>query len=88
MKSTVGRPRLVTDEQIARILAWHDAIVAWKAQRKALQTIRELAQELQLSKGTISYVLQVRGVLKQASPEQRDVERQRRRRRLQQIRAP
>ena len=33
MKSTMGRPRQVTDEQITKILAWHDAIEAWKAKR-------------------------------------------------------
>ena len=88
MKSTMGRPRQVTDEQIAKILAWHDDIEAWKAKRQSIPTQRELAQALQLSPGTITYVVRNRGILKQPSPEERDVERERRQRRLQPPRAP
>jgi len=88
MKSTVGRPRLVTDAQIARILEWHDALMAWKAQRKTLLTVCELARELQLSRGTIHDVVRSRGQLKQPSPEHREAERALRRQRMRQIREP
>jgi hypothetical protein len=88
MKSTVGRPRLVTDEQIARILAWHDDFLEWMAQRESLLTVRELARELGLSSGTIYDVIRTRGEFKQASPENRRAECERRHRYLRQIRAP
>ena len=37
MKSTIGRPRALTDVQVAIILAWHERYVAWKALRAALR---------------------------------------------------
>jgi len=33
MKSTIGRPRRLTDDQVSIILAWHKQILAWKALR-------------------------------------------------------
>ena len=33
MKSTIGRPRALTDLQVAAILAWHAQILEWKAKR-------------------------------------------------------
>lgn len=71
MKSLIGRPRRVTDRQIRTILAWHEAWSALEAQRKALKTLRQLCQELGLSKGTVHYVIRSRGDLKQVSPEER-----------------
>jgi hypothetical protein len=85
MKSTVGRPRTLTDEDIARIFAWHEAVLAWKAQRASLPTARELAKELNVSTGAIVAVIR-RGQPKQASPEHRELERERRRERMKQIR--
>lgn len=73
MKSTIGRPRSLTDEQVARIFKWHDAILAWKAQRSSLITIRQLAKELGVTHGAITSVLRQRGP-KLASPEQRQTE--------------
>src|SRR6185312_5840532 len=40
MKSTLGRPRSVTDEQVTAILQWHAQILAWRAQRSTLKTKR------------------------------------------------
>ena len=85
MKSTVGRPRKVTDEQIAAILAWHDAVLAWRAQRRMLKTLSQLSQELRLSRATISRVINHRGEFKQASPEKRETELNVRRERMSQM---
>ena len=84
MKSTVGRPRTLTDEDVARIFAWHQAVLAWKAQRKNLPTTSELAKELNVSTGTISAIIR-RGRPKQASPENREAELERRRQRMKEI---
>lgn len=73
MSSTVGRPRTVTDAQVAAILTWHGA-------RKSL---RQFAQELGLPKTTVEYVISRGGQYKQPSPELRravvDARRARRR---------
>lgn len=69
--STVGRPRAVTDAQIAIILAWHESVLAWKAQRAALKTLRQLAQELGLGRGTVTNVIRNGGVYKQPDPKAR-----------------
>jgi hypothetical protein len=66
-KSTIGRPRVLTDAQVAEILSWHDALLTWKAQRAALKTIRQLAKELGVTHGAITSV--IRRGLKQACPE-------------------
>ena len=72
MKSTIGRPRLLSDRQVAMILAWHEQILAWKALRVGLKTQRQLAAELGVSPATISYVIASRGRYKQPPPEERD----------------
>ena len=87
MKSTIGRPRAVTDAHIKTILAWHDAVLAFEAQRKALKTLRQLCQDLGLSKGTIYHVIRCRGELKQASPEHRQDELRLRHRHMKHLRA-
>jgi hypothetical protein len=46
MKSTIGRPRRLTDAQVAMILAWHEQILALKALRATVKTQRQLALEL------------------------------------------
>lgn len=61
MKSTVGRPRIVTDAHVAAILAWYAA-------RKSM---KQLARELDLSKATVQYVIDRGGQYKQPSPELR-----------------
>ena len=74
MKSTIGRPRALTDRQVKIILAWHVRYLVWQALRKTLKTQRQLARELGVSQGTISHVIRVDGNYKQVSPEFRAVE--------------
>ena len=78
-KSTIGRPRILTDEQVVAIMAWHDARSVWRAQRAAVKTLRQFAKEMGVTHGTITYVIRRRGELKQASPDKRDKEAQVRR---------
>jgi hypothetical protein len=87
MKSTIGRPRRLTDQQIAAILTWHEQIRAWKVLRGALKTQRQLARELGVSPATISHVIARGGEFKQPSPERRSRELSRRRRRLARLRS-
>jgi hypothetical protein len=71
MKSTTGRPRRTTDEQVRIILAWHAQYRAWMAQRSAIPSLRQLARQLGLSKATVCDVIRTQGEFKQASPEDR-----------------
>jgi transposase len=66
--STVGRPRRVTDEQVAAILAWHEGVLALKTLHAILKSIRKFAAGLGLSTGTVSDVIRRRGAFKQACP--------------------
>lgn len=84
--STVGRPREVTDWQIARIIAWNDAMVAIEAQLAQLPTLNQLCEELKVSRGTVYYVIKKGGALKQPTPELRPEELRKRRQRLKQVR--
>ena len=87
MKSTIGRPRSLSDEQIATILAWHEQYLTWKALRGALKTQRQLASDLGVSTATISRVIACRGQFKQPPPERRGSELLGRRRRLARLRS-
>ena len=71
MKSTIGRPRTLTDRQVQIILACHARYVAWKVQRKTFKSQRQLAQEFGVSQGTISRAVRFNGQYKQPSPEGR-----------------
>jgi len=71
MKSTIGRPRVLTDRQVKIILVWHTRYLVWRALRKTLKTQRELARELGVSQSTISRVVRLVGYYKQISPELR-----------------
>src|SRR5581483_7446045 len=68
MKSTIGRPRRLTDQEVAIILAWHEQILALKALRATIKTQRQLACELGVAPSTIAHVIACRGQFKQASP--------------------
>lgn len=68
MKSTIGRPRRLTDAQVAIILAWHEEILVLKALRAAVKTQRQLARELGVAPSTVAHVIACRGQFKQASP--------------------
>lgn len=61
MSSFMGKPRTVTDEQVA-------AILEWKRNQKSL---KQLAAELDLKPSTVKYVIAVNGQFKQPSPEKR-----------------
>lgn len=69
MKSTIGRPRRLTDQQVAIILAWHEEILALKALRARVKTQRQLAQELAVAPSTIAHVVACRGRFKRESPQ-------------------
>jgi len=77
MKSTIGRPRRLTDAQVALILAWHEQILALKALRATIKTQRQLAHELGVAPSTLAHVIACRGEFKQGSPEDRTPERAR-----------
>ena len=51
-KSTIGRPRMLTDEQLVAIMAWHDAMSVWKAHRATVKTLRQFAKEMGVTHGT------------------------------------
>ena len=59
MNSTTGRPRTLTDAQVAEILAWH-------ASRK---TIRDVANDYGVTRTTIANLIRRGGQYKQASRE-------------------
>lgn len=59
MNSTAGRPRALTDAQVAEILAWH-------ASRK---TIGDVAVDYGVSRTTIANMIRRGGQYKQASRE-------------------
>jgi transposase len=86
MKSTGGRPRLVTDAQIEVILRWHKEVLAIRKLVEKVKTIRQLAKELGLSRGVISDVIARRGIYKQPSPEHRAAEIGKRKRRIARLR--
>ena len=61
MKSTVGRPRKLSDAQVEAILEWH-------ATRK---TMKQVAADYGVSPSTIENVIKRSGAFKQASREKR-----------------
>jgi DNA-binding MurR/RpiR family transcriptional regulator len=72
VKSTIGRPRKLTDRQVKIILAWHAKYLAWRALRMALKSQRQLAIELGVSQSTISRVARGGGRYKRAAPDRQD----------------
>jgi transposase len=69
MKSTIGRPRKLTHEQIAYVLMWHERFIAWRTLRRGLKSQRQLARELGVSQSTISYIAGSGGRYKRNPPE-------------------
>ena len=67
-KSTVGRPRALTDAQVRIILVEHAKFTAWRLLRQNLKSQRQLAREFGVSQGTISYAIRSQGQYKQAAP--------------------
>jgi hypothetical protein len=70
-RSTVGRPRRLTDRQVALILDEYARYLAWLALRTSVKSQRQLARELGVSQSTISLVIRSRGQYKQGSPDLR-----------------
>ncbi len=86
LKSTMGRPRALTDLQVQTIRVWHNQILEWQARRARLKTLRQLARELAVAPATISHVIKCAGQFKQPSPEKRALEAIRRSRRFTDLR--
>jgi IS30 family transposase len=59
MNSTLGRPRALTDAQVADILAWH----------RTRKTLAQVARECGVSEATVGNVIRRGGIYKQPSPE-------------------
>ena len=72
MKSTFGRPRIVTDAQVAAIMDWYTS-------RKSL---RQVAAEVGISLKLAQDVIRRRGQYKGASPELRQTNLRARRSRM------
>lgn len=73
--STIGRPRRLTDQQVAWVLAEYSRYLAWKAERTTVRSQRQLAKELGVSQGTVSLAIRWRGQYKQLSPDMRSKRR-------------
>ena len=61
MKSTIGRPRKLTDGDVKVILAWHARSLGWRQRGKELKSPRQLAREFGVSQSTISRVIRTAG---------------------------
>lgn len=60
--STTGRPRRLTDSQIAELVEWHES----------RRTNRQMAERYGIARGTLENIIRTHGEhYKQASPEQR-----------------
>ncbi len=77
MNSTIGRPRVATDAQVAAILEWH----------RGRKTLKQVARENNLSPSTVQNIIQRNGQYKQPSPELRAIALARRHRRLGELQA-
>lgn len=67
-KSTVGRPRRLTDVQVAWLLKEYERYQAWRGLRPTVKSQRQLAKELGVSQATVGLAIRSRGQYKQASP--------------------
>ena len=75
MKSTVGRPRKISDTQVAVILAWY----------ASPRSIPALARSMGLSPSAVDNCIRCKGRYKQPSPEQRGESVRSRRARLKKL---
>jgi ribosome-binding protein aMBF1 (putative translation factor) len=80
LRSTVGRPRTLTDQQIRAILEEYANYVVWRALRRSVMSQRDLARAMGVSPATISYAVRLQGKYKQPSPEGRQANTNHRRR--------
>jgi DNA-binding MarR family transcriptional regulator len=72
MKSTIGRPRSLTEKQIKLIRAWHVRYLVWRALRRTVKTQREIAQEFGVSQSTVNRIIRRGADYKRGFPEVRD----------------
>jgi hypothetical protein len=80
LRSTVGRPRTLTDQQIGTILEEYANYLAWRALRRSVMSQRDLARAMGVSLATISYAVRLQGKYKQPSPDLRQANTKRRQR--------
>jgi len=85
LRSTVGRPRTLTDQQIKTILAEYANYLAWRALRRSVMSQRDLARAMGVSPATINYAVRLQGKYKQPSPDRRQVNTMRRQRALRRL---
>ena len=85
MKSTIGRPRRVTDEHIQLILKWRAEYLEWLAQRPAIPSQQALARHLGISAMAVNRIIRGHEGYKQAAPRERRAELARRRERLREV---
>jgi len=74
-QSTIGRPRRLTDQQVAWVLAEYSRYLEWRTLRATVKSQRQLARELGVSQGTVSLAIRWRGQYKQSSPDLRSKRR-------------
>jgi len=77
---------MLTDTQAQAILAWHKEVLAWKARRNETKTLRQIADEMGVSRAAVSRVIAQGGEFKQPSPEELSGEISRRKRRMKHLR--
>jgi len=82
LRSTVGRPRTLTDRQIRTILEEYRNYLAWRALRQTVMSQRDLARAMGVTPSTISYAVRFQGNYKQPSPDRRQANTNHRRRAL------
>jgi hypothetical protein len=68
-RSTIGRPRTPTDDQVKATMAEHARFTGWRALRQNVKSQRQLAREFGVSQATISLAVRSRGQYMQPSPE-------------------
>jgi hypothetical protein len=78
-RSTIGRPRRLTDQQVAWVLKEYARFVAWRLLRSTVRSQRQLARDLGVSQATVSLAVRLGGRYKQCSPEVRVARRNPRR---------
>jgi transposase len=85
LRSTVGRPRRLSDQQIKEVLEQYANYLAWRALRDSVMSQRELARAMGVSSATISYAVRLQGKYKQPSPDRRQTNVKHRRRALKRL---
>jgi hypothetical protein len=66
-RSSIGRPRKLTDADVRRVLRWHARYLVWQSMRATIRTQAQLARELGVSPSAIRYVIRCGGRYKKPS---------------------